>query len=300
MRDINVLITGMGPYPDGDGGRIDPNTSHEVTKVLPRTLEPNTPRNPTPARIRITALAEPVKTEYGHVRAFCKELHSRGHAGGGGGSGDIDLFIHLGEARPWTWVTVERAAYGQGMSSTWWTAADRQQYYTMPDDTGQTIEDVGPSPWTTGDNKVPLGLDPSLDVDGVCEGATAILDALYRFSSRSGSSRAVGDDQALDLFRSSSSSSSSSQGQHKKNDNDKTVTTTASNKPIEIRPHAEGGPYLCGFINYESLANRYVRNLKRNVLFCHVPGESDAANLRRTADGVLAVVVAAVSQLSKD
>ncbi|ETS83677.1 hypothetical protein PFICI_05553 [Pestalotiopsis fici W106-1] len=285
-RDINVLITGMGPYPDGRGGRINPNTSHVVTTVLPKTLEPNTPRNPSAARIHITTLPEPVKTEYGHVRAFCRDLHAR-HAAA---DDDVDLFIHLGEARGWTWVTVERAAYGQGMSSSWWALWDRDAYYTIPDDAGQTIRDVGPSPWA---GRVPLGLHPSFNVDGVCEGATALLDTLYRFGSGGSSSSRPGNVDAGNASDTFSSSSSHVQGM----DNGKTVSTT--NKPIEIRPHAEGGPYLCGFINYESLANRYVLNLKPNVLFCHVPGESDPTSLRRTADGLLAIVVAAVAQLQR-
>jgi pyroglutamyl-peptidase len=66
----------------------------------------------------------------------------------------VDLFIHLGEARGWNFVTVERVAYKQGMSSSWWGPNEEKQYYTMADNAGLTIKDVGPCPW----DEVPMGL----------------------------------------------------------------------------------------------------------------------------------------------
>ncbi|KAK6074449.1 pyroglutamyl peptidase [Seiridium cupressi] len=237
-HDINVLITGMGPYPNGIGGHIDVNTSHLITTphskeksltlgiaVLPPTLEPNTAQNPLSTRVNIMTLPDPVKSEYKYVRDFCKELHDK-HAD------DVDLFIHLGEARGWDWLTIERVAYKQGNNA------------------GLTIDDIGPCPW----DGVPIGLHSQLDVEKIADSASAILESLE-------------------------------------------TATQDSGTPIQIKLHNEGGPFLCGFISYESLANRYVRQLRPNVLFCHMPGEADAKSLARAGNGILAIAVSAVNEV---
>ncbi|KAK9775644.1 hypothetical protein SCAR479_07751 [Seiridium cardinale] len=255
-HDINVLITGMGPYPNGIGGHIDVNTSHLITTphskeesltlgivVLPPTLEPNTAQNPLSTRVNIMTLPDPVKSEYKYVRDFCKELHDK-H------TDDVDLFIHLGEARGWDWLTIERVAYKQGMSSTWWQPGERKDYYTIPDDAGLTIDDIGPCPW----DGVPIGLHSQLDVEKIADSASAILKTLE-------------------------------------------TATQDSGTPIQIKLHNEGGPFLCGFISYESLANRYVRQLRPNVLFCHMPGEADAKSLARAGNGILAIAVSAANEV---
>lgn len=41
---------------------------------------------------------------------------------------------------------------------------------------------------------------------------------------------------------------------------------------IEVRPHDDAGPYLCGFISYESLAHAFVNRYSARTLFCHIPG----------------------------
>ncbi|KAI8628183.1 hypothetical protein F5Y19DRAFT_438427, partial [Xylariaceae sp. FL1651] len=265
VNHLNVLITGMGPYPNGFGGRIDENTSYLVTTQLPRTLEPNTALNPSPSHINIITLPHYVKTEYKYVRDFCKDLHQK-HAD------DVDVFIHLGEARAWNWLTIERAAYKQGMSSNWWWAAEEKEYYMGADDAGLTIKDIGPCPW----EGVPMGLHSALDVDTIAEGARAVLKARYQFS------KATSQDHDFQLAGVADRVSSD--------------TVSSDRTPIQIKPHNEGGPYLCGFINYESLANRYVNKRDLNVLFCHMPGEADPANLNRTRDGILAIVVAAANE----
>ncbi|KAI1840709.1 hypothetical protein JX266_013116 [Neoarthrinium moseri] len=272
VSEINVLVTGLGlqPYPDGtDGGRIDENTSYLVTTLLPRTLEPKTALNPSANRINIITLPHYVRSEYRYVRAFCRDLHQK-HAD------DVDVFIHLGEARGWTWLTLERAAYKQGMSSNWWSAAEQSEYYTAADDVGQTIKDLEPCPWV----RLPMGLRSALDIDAVADGASAILKSRYQFE------RAGVCDDRLDPRADDANAVVSDSGVQRRS-------------PIDIRPHDEGGPYLCGFLNYESLANRYAKRRELNVLFCHIPGEADPANLSRTRDGILAITVAAANEVGR-
>lgn len=226
-------------------------------------------QNPSATRINILTLPHPVKTEYKYVRDFCKTLHSTYGKG-------LDVIIHLGEARGWHHLTIERVAYKQGMSSNWWDKESEQEYYTMADDAGLSIGDIGPCPW----DGVPMGLRSALDPDKLADGANTILKALYRFGKPGAGIR---DAEHADgqLPRSGPAGN----------------LLLESTAPIEIRPHSEGGPYLCGFINYESLANRYVRKLKANVLFCHIPGEADQVSLKRTGDGILAIVVSAAREV---
>ncbi|KAI0127698.1 hypothetical protein BJ170DRAFT_595562 [Xylariales sp. AK1849] len=266
-KDINVVITGFGPYPDGSGGQIDPNTSYLLTTLLPKTLGPNTAQNPSPVRINILKPPSYVKTEYKFIREFCKNLH-------GNHADDADLFVHLGEARGWHWVTLERVAYKQGMSSVWWNSGDEKGYYMIPDNAGLTVRDAGPCPW----DDVPMGLRSALDVDAVAEGARAILQTRYQFG------KGVG-------FSDSS---------YQRGDTDKNRAQESESKvesPIEIRPHSEGGPYCCGFINYESLANCYANKRTPNVLFCHIPGEADQRSLDRTQAAIMAIIVSAVNEV---
>lgn len=133
-------------------------------------LHADTAKNPSGASIRIITLPHPVKTEYKYVRNFCKALHDA-HPN------DIDLFVHLGEARGGDIVIVERFAFKEGMSSDWWSKRDQDGYYKTPDNIGQTIVDLGPTPW----EDIPVGLHPALNVDAVVQGAGAILQTNSHF-----------------------------------------------------------------------------------------------------------------------
>lgn len=233
------LISHLQPFPSGDGsGKYAVNASHEVTKLLRDsiTLEDNTKItlvNPTAAE------GAYVKTEYAYIRQYAKDLHEK-HAD------DIDLYLHIGQADGWDHVTVERRAYKQGFSSTWWGPSGEKGYYMIKDNAGKTIEHE-PNPW--GDN-VPIGLGTALFVDRIVVGANKTQQAAAK--------------------------------------------PHPNPKPLEVKPHHEAGNYGCGFIYYESLANRYVKGRSANVLFCHVPGETDKESVSRARDAIEAIVVAAV------
>lgn len=78
----------------------------------------------------------------------------------------VDLFLHIGMADGWDFVSVERAAYKQGFSSTWWSMLESSLgYYMIPDNSGKTILDSGPCPWIG----TPTGLSTSFEVDGLVE-----------------------------------------------------------------------------------------------------------------------------------
>lgn len=104
-----------------------------------------------------------------------------------------------------------------------------------------------------------------MDIDTVADGATAILKTRSQFGASDRSKNEPSDPK--------------------------------SSSPIEIRPHNEGGPYLCGFIHYESLANCYVNKRRPNVLFCHIPGEDDEKSMNRVKDAILAIIVSAVNEV---
>jgi hypothetical protein len=61
-------------------------------------------------------------------------------------------------------------------------------------------------------------------------------------------------------------------------------------KKIEVRPHPDAGNYLCGFISYESFAQRYVNNYSAKALFCHIPGWRDEKRLAIGRDFVCSLI----------
>ncbi|KAK8010008.1 hypothetical protein PG990_008973 [Apiospora arundinis] len=294
IHEVEVLLTGFGPYPDGHGGQIDPNTSYTLTQMMPPVLEPRTAQNPSAARIRI---ARPrtgyIPSEYRAIRQFCHDLHNhhsleRGDDENKESGKRALLVVHLGEARGlWDhYITVERSAFKQGMTSNFWDAVGvpkNLKYYSMPDVVGETVDDLGPCPWGA---DVPVGLQTAVDVDAVVEKARGVLETCSQFSRHHHQS---GD---------RNNNTSGGQKQEADDDHDNDEKEYYDNKPLEIRPHMEAGFYACGFLYYESLANCYVRGLRRpDVLFCHVPGKEDARSLGRVRDAVLAVIVGAVDEV---
>ncbi|PSK34585.1 hypothetical protein B9Z65_8911 [Elsinoe australis] len=249
---FNVFVTGFGPFPSGDGGQFSKNASHEVTKLLPSKLSARSSSNPGNADINIinptSGEGAYVKTEYKFIREYCEKLHMENDDA-------IDLFLHVGMAYGWDFVSVERCAYKEVMTSSWaknWKT--RTGYYTTPDDSGKTVKDLGPCPW----DDLPIGLSPCLDIDATIDGARLALQTKHAF------------------------------GKQKE-----TV-------PIVIKQHEEAGTYCCGFIYYESMAQRIKKGKKPNVLFCHVPGETDQLTLERARDAIVAVIASAANQLMQN
>ena len=115
-----------------------------------------------------------IKTEYAYIRRFMEDLHHEYDR-------DIDLFVHFGQASGWDFVSVERVAYRQGMTSGWWTEREKGGkaggYYMIPDDKGEVVTDAGRCPW----EGLPMGLQSALDIDAVVEGAKGVLASRARF-----------------------------------------------------------------------------------------------------------------------
>lgn len=170
-------------------------------------MPPNTALNPTEARITIVnptaADGAYVRTEYKYIREYVKAMHQQY------GEKDIDLFVHIGMAMGWGFVSVERFAFRQGMSSTWWREREKNQYYMIPDNSGHTIEEL-PNPWMD----VPTGLQSAFDVDDVVEGARTLQTVRKMFT-----------------IPTTSPDSESAIEQ---------------DSPMEVKAHHEGGPYGCG------------------------------------------------------
>jgi pyroglutamyl-peptidase len=162
---------GSGHYSEND------NTSHLITQILPSQLKPFSKYNPTAMEIRIlNPTSGPgcaVKTEYGFVRKYCKELWKNY-------GNSVDLILHLGMADGWEWYTIERSAwkegtvkgvdYGNGKEG------EPVEYYILPDDIGQTYKNIpGPCPWT---EKVPNQLlaGPGVDIDQVAKDVQQVLN----------------------------------------------------------------------------------------------------------------------------
>ncbi|KUI70458.1 hypothetical protein VM1G_06002 [Cytospora mali] len=147
--EYTVLVTGMGPFPDGEGGHYEENdnTSHLVTQHLPGSLPVSHPLNPTHQSIRILNPTAPagkyVKTEYAYIRSFIQGLYDEFTAGETGKCA-LDVVVHLGMADGFKSYTVEERAFNEKMSSDWWEAMLGQdtKYYRFIDDAGRTVEDI--------------------------------------------------------------------------------------------------------------------------------------------------------------
>ncbi|KAI5243848.1 peptidase C15, pyroglutamyl peptidase I-like protein [Aureobasidium subglaciale] len=243
---IRVLVTGFGPFPRSDGTTYIKNSSHEITKLLPDTLSPSSPFNPTSTEISIlnpTATeGSAVKVEYAHIRNYTSALHST-HGN------DVDLILHIGMADGWDFISCERRAYKQTFTSSWGSRVLGLlgRYYMIKDFAGKTVKDAGPCPWD--DDVVPMGLCTGLDVDKVVEGAGKTLKGMFG---------------------------------------------------RDVRGHEDGGTYCCGFIYYESLANKFTKGSTAEVLFCHVPGDLDQFSLKAGANSICAIVGAAASQILEE
>lgn len=256
-----VLVTGMGPFPDGEGGRYeeDDNTSHLVTQRLPDTLPASHPLNPTHQSIQILNPTAPrgkyVKTEYAYIRSFIQGLYDE-FTDAETGECALDAVVHLGMAEGFTSYTVEERAFNEKMSSNWWPGLVGQstRYYCVPDDAGRTAADItkdeGKGRW----RDAPMGLSANFNVSEVTKDAVCAVNSLG--------------------------------GEEK--------------KKVSIVPHFEAGPMGCGFIFYESLATCHTRKLSTKVAFSHVPSWKDEMSLQRGADAVCAIIGALCKQVASE
>ena len=231
--------------------------------------------NPTSAHIRIlnptAQRGQYVKTEYAYIRQYVKELH-RTH------DKDVDVFIHIGQAGGWNFVSIERIAFKQGMTTSWFNGENGNEYYTIKDDAGKTIKDAGPCPW----DSLPMSLRSSFDVDNIQHGAETLLDNKQWFSPWKAPKMTQEVGKGAIEFGAGKSSPE---------------PIPAMPARIKVKTHDEGGAYCCGFIHYESLAHCYMKGRSPEVLFCHVPGELDKDSLEMGRDAIVAIIVSAVNEL---
>ncbi|MCJ1379246.1 hypothetical protein MMC17_002346 [Xylographa soralifera] len=270
-NEIAVLVTGFGPFPRYS--QRNENTSNLITKLLPSDIAAHSAFNPTSYRIKIlnptSAEGAYIRVEYAYIRQYIQKLYDEYED-------TVHLMLHLGMADGWDFYTVERFAYQEGFTSSWSGAArtGKGYYCQLEDEAGKTAEDIteaeGKGMWLN----MPMGLGPSLDVDGVAKKSMEILK--------------LGEKETnLAVHESSTGCVDHTASQNTRPD----LTPI---KSANVVPHHEAGSYCCGFIYYESLATSLKRRKRKtNVLFSHVPGESDERSLQTGRDAVLAVIGAA-------
>lgn len=157
----------------------------------------------------------------------------------------------------WDYVSIERRAYKQGFSSTFWGKREEKAYYMLEDVAGKTVLDAPACPWGP---DIPIGLSTDLDVDAIVAAANKRLQCPAEPAQTTGNGIPADDH-------------------------------------LQVKPHHEPGSYCCGFMYYESLANKLVNGTKAHVLFCHVPGETDQASLEKAKKSMLAIVGGAVEEM---
>ena len=193
-----------------------------------------------------------VRTEYAHIRQYVQKLWADFGQ-------KVDLVLHLGMADGWSFYTMERCAFKEGFSSSWWSPREaNESYYLGLDDAGKTIRDMTYSEGKDLWENSPMGLQTTVDVDKTVSMCMEVLN---------------------------------------KTKGDMNPTGMKNEKRVDIRPHHEAGPFCCGFIYYESLATCRREGLKTKVMFCHVPGESDQQTLDTGRDVVVAMIGSICTQL---
>ena len=212
--------------------------------------------------------------EYAYIRQYIQKLYDEYED-------TVHLMLHLGMADGWDFYTVERFAYQEGFTSSWsgMSRSGKGYYCQIEDESGKTAEDIteaeGKGMWLN----MPMGLSPSLDVDGVVTKSMEILKvdetettlAAYEISRNGIDHTALQD----------------------------TIPSVTLGNTANVVPHHEPGCYCCGFTYYESLATALTRPKRDiHVLFTHVPGESDERSLQRGRSAVLAIIGAACVQMA--
>ncbi|MCJ1392818.1 hypothetical protein MMC18_005689 [Xylographa bjoerkii] len=274
-NEIVVLVTGFGPFPR-QSGRYE-NTSNLITKLLPSHIAALSVFNPTSYRIKIlnptSADGEYIRVEYAYIRQYVQKLYDQYED-------TVHLILHLGMADGWDFYTIERYAYKEGFTSSWSGAAGigKGYYCLVEDEAGKTAEDIteaeGKGLWLN----MPMGLNPSLDVDRVAKKSMEILkldETETKLATYDSSKRGVDHTAFQD-----------------------TITDVNLGESANVVTHDEAGYYCCGFTYYESLATSLRRRKQKiHVLFSHVPGESDKRSLEKGRDAVLAIIGAACDQV---
>jgi len=74
-------------------------------------------------------------------------------------------------------------------------------------------------------------------------------------------------------------------------------TETIPAEPVKTSPDAQD--FVCGFEHYESLANKYIKNTRGQVMFCHIPIYSDDKRLEKINNTILAVIGSACPKLKQ-
>lgn len=96
--------------------------------------------NPNHLPIRIINPTAPsgkfVNTEYAYIRSFIQDLYDE--------YGDsLDVIIHLGMADGWEFYSLEERAFHADFKCNWWGPIEEAAgYYRIPDDVGETVEDI--------------------------------------------------------------------------------------------------------------------------------------------------------------
>ncbi|MCJ1473935.1 hypothetical protein MMC13_002591 [Lambiella insularis] len=169
----------------------------------------------------------------------------------------VDLVLHLGMADGWNFYTVEQCAYKEGFTCSWWGRAAQEEGFYYG------VKDYA--------GKTAKDITEAEGKDLWCDAPVGLAPKM--------NVKRVAKTAQVAL---------------------RTGGRGSRDRPYrkpKVRAHRDAGDYCCGFIFYESLATCWGRGLKTDVLFCHVPGESDRRNLETGRDVVLAIIGAACVQM---
>lgn len=168
----------------------------------------------------------------------------------------------------------------------------QRRYFTGKDVLGETIDDL------KGEKLHPWGREwpqklmvHGFDVDGVIDDVNIILDREFNHIEKKsdGWGKAFEHEaEAASINHISSLKPSTEE-----------VATAQQQPKLYMFPHPEPGDHCCGFITYESLANKKRGSYNALAAFCHVPGRKDEQSLRNGAGVICALIGVLMDRLEK-
>jgi pyrrolidone-carboxylate peptidase len=258
--DINVLVTGFGPFKTNLV-----NASFLIASSLPPSLTFTVPQSssaapegPTTAhRVFIHVHPNPIPVAYSTVQSTVPSIvddYAKTHGGQ-----RPDIVIHMGIAATRQYYSVETKAH--------------RDSYLMSDIEGRSGYEAGEKRWRALDLPPVLQAGRSTDPLSISDIAEGTHDQVVTPSS-----------QAVQ----------SSWNPHPPNH--KLLNIWKSFAPgADVRLSEDAGRYLCEFIFYTSLAHAFKQGQDRNVVFLHVPGSYNDQAIQTGREVTIALIKALIT-----
>ncbi|EEH47576.1 uncharacterized protein PADG_03660 [Paracoccidioides brasiliensis Pb18] len=319
VKDINVLVTGFGPFKTNAV-----NPSYLIASALPKTvtLPQASPTSPT-CYARIHIHPEPIRVSYAAVRSAVPTIIESFKKDNDGRP--PDLIIHIGMASTRECYTVETVAHRDGYNITdvdeqvgfkagealWKEAGLPAVLRPGPSTTSTNDGDESSAPRKSAATAVYTTRDISSTSTFITSTRGGTTTTLTTTTTSTTTTTARTKAPPLSSPSPDEQDQVQDQTQTLRNTITTTIASTAPKTPTSPSPpdarflktwrsfapqtaelclSDDAGRYLCEFIFYTSLAQAYMERRNRSVVFLHVPGRTDEAGIEIGRDVTVALV----------